>query len=321
MDETALTIRENEVADYSGVAERVHPISEASVVQTAPGPEPTDLTLYSSKKITVIGLRHHSPSVGVVIIRPEHFGLMWWQGQKDVRINGELARSTKLYTQGEQDGFHVSGGERTTMGIAVRRDDLIETLAALRGVTPEDILLKHAVLQLSPEATNRFRSGINLYIQNAMEPGKDWTAGAELEDPGESIFGQLVDAFLHSAPERLREDKPYPPEKIVRKAEERFYAAEEAPISLADLCLAAGVSQSTLYRAFYQVCDQPPLAYFRKRRLSSARRKLVNSSAVRGAVKHIALSTGLTELGRFSVEYRRLYGESPSTTLNRNLHL
>ncbi len=88
---------------------------------------------------------------------------------------------------------------------------------------------------------------------------------------------------------------------------------------MADLCCAAGVSQSTLYRAFDAVCGEPPLSYFHKRRLADARRSLTNLPACRGAVKRAALAAGLTEFGRFSVEYRELFGESPSATLSRNV--
>ena len=65
------------------------------------------------------------------------------------------------------------------------------------------------------------------------------------------------------------------------------------------------------------MCDVSPLAYFHKRRLGNARRNLIHSAPGRGAVKNAALSAGLTELGRFSVEYRKLFGESPSATLGR----
>jgi AraC-like DNA-binding protein len=79
-----------------------------------------------------------------------------------------------------------------------------------------------------------------------------------------------------------------------------------------------GVSQSSLHLAFYSVCGEPPLAYFHKRRLMRARSALLNSAPERSAVKRAALDVGFTELGRFSVEYRRLFGESPSVTLNRS---
>lgn len=203
------------------------------------------------------------------------------------------------------------------MGIAVLRKELVETVAALRGVGPEDVTLEHSALELSPAAATRFRTRLVELIGNASKRGRQSTAHGGISDRSEEIFGLLVDAYLHARPERSRRRGPRQPERIVRAAEERYFAAEGAAISLADLCAAAGVSQRTLYRAFRQVCSEPPLAYFHKRSLTKARTLLLRSRPRRGAVKRAALSAGMTQLGRFSVQYRRLFGEAPSTTLTK----
>ena len=134
------------------------------------------------------------------------------------------------------------------------------------------------------------------------------------------VFGLVTDAYLSAHPDRGRRTAwANPPEQIVRKAEDRFVVAAAGAISLADLCTAAGASKSSLYMAFHTVCGEPPLAYFRKRRLMQARSILLNAAIDRSAVKRTALAVGFTELGRFSVEYRRFFGESPSVTLNKSL--
>lgn len=127
----------------------------------------------------------------------------------------------------------------------------------------------------------------------------------------------MMDVFL-SADQRKTPTREviFRPDRIVRLAEEHFMAAEGSPVSLADLCAAAGVSKSTLYAAFHRVCGQSPLSYFHKRRLNRARIQLLESPLQRGAVKRVAIETGFTESGRFASEYRRLFGESPSATLN-----
>ena len=312
-------LRKDEVVDYRSTAESLLPLSEASVVQLQPGPAPTNLEVFSSDKISVLGLHHHTASVGVVVLKPDRFGFMWWDGNEECRINGQVARRTQIYTQGKQDGFHAAGGARRTMGIVARRNELIETLAALRGVGPEDVLLDRAALELSPEAAIRFRHGINGILRKSSGPKSGRSAAMGAVDPSEAIFGLLIDAYLRAPLVRLRDDRPRRTELIVRRAEERFFASQGASVSLADLCAATGVSQSTLYRAFNAVCGEPPLAYFYKRRLTEARRRLVNSPAYRGAVKRAALAAGFTEFGRFSVDYRQLFGESPSATLNGNV--
>ena len=85
------------------------------------------------------------------------------------------------------------------------------------------------------------------------------------------MIGLLTDAYLHALPGSLSQtERISRPERIVRLAEERFMAADGKPISLADLCAAAGVGKSILYKAFHIVCGQPPLTYFKKRRLVQA---------------------------------------------------
>lgn len=312
-------LHKDAIIDYRGTAESVLPVSEASVVQLRPGPEPTNLEIFSSDKLSVLGLQHHAASVGVVVMKPEFFAFMWWDGNEDCRINGRPVSYTEIYTQGAQDGFHAAGGVRRTVGVAVRRSDLIEILAALRGVGPEDVLLKRTALKLSPEAAFRFRSSVDVLLKEAIRHRRVSSASAATVDLSEAIFGLLVDAYLRSPPVLQRDDRPRRPEQIVRQAEERFFESQGAKVSLADLCAATGVSQSTLYRAFDAVCGEPPLAYFHKRRLSEARRVLLNSPAFRGGVQHAALAAGLSEFGRFSVEYRQLFGEPPSATLTRNV--
>ena len=287
-------------------------------MQLEPGPAPTNLEVFSSDKISVLGLRHHTASVGVVVIKANCFGFMWWDGTEECRVNGQVARRTQIYTQGKQNGFHAAGGARRTMGIIVRRNELVETLAALRGVGPEDVLLDCAALELSREAASRFRLGINGILRKAAGPNPGRAAGFDAVEASEAIFGLIVDAYMNSAPGLHRDTRARRPEQIVRRAEERFVESTGAGMSLADLCAATGVSQSTLYRAFDAVCGVPPLAYFHKRRLTEARKLLVKLPPHRGAVKHAALAAGLTEFGRFSIEYRQLFGESPSTTLSRN---
>ncbi len=106
--------------------------------------------------------------------------------------------------------------------------------------------------------------------------------------------------------------------QIVRRAEEYVYDQNPTVrVSLVDLCRAAGVGKTSLYRAFHSLCGEPPLSYFRRRRLMKARTLLLRSGDERAAVKRCALEAGFRELGRFASEYRQLFGELPSEALRR----
>jgi len=93
--------------------------------------------------------------------------------------------------------------------------------------------------------------------------------------------------------------------------------AEPARVTITELCQAAGVSERTLQYAFREVFNTTPLAFLRRQRFHAARRQLLASKDKVATVSQIAVAQGFYELGRFAVEYRRLFGEMPSETLRR----
>lgn len=89
------------------------------------------------------------------------------------------------------------------------------------------------------------------------------------------------------------------------------------PISIADLCIGLNVSPRTLHKAFIKIMGMAPHAFFQKRRLSQAYQMLLKADSREFRVTDIAARLGFSELGRFSGQYRALFGESPSATIRR----
>jgi AraC-like DNA-binding protein len=91
---------------------------------------------------------------------------------------------------------------------------------------------------------------------------------------------------------------------------------DDAP-SLPALCSALGVPERTLRMYCAEFLGHGPIEYARLRRLNRARTTLLRADHDVTGVAEIARSHGFSELGRFAVAYRRLFGETPLATLLR----
>lgn len=101
--------------------------------------------------------------------------------------------------------------------------------------------------------------------------------------------------------------------RIVRRCVEYAEAVERRP-SISELCLAAGVSERRLRKAFVSTFDTPPWLFFRHWALSKAHRRLTTGDSPAPSVTDVATELGFSHLGRFAEYYRATYGVSPSTT-------
>src|ERR1700675_2201911 len=107
-----------------------------------------------------------------------------------------------------------------------------------------------------------------------------------------------------------------PPPRGVRRALEAMHANAGHGWSVKELAAVAGVSGRTLQRQFLSFVGKAPRTVLRDINFDQARRELLQRSAGVKVVD-VALRCGFPHSGRFSVEYRRRYGETPSQTLKR----
>ena len=100
-------------------------------------------------------------------------------------------------------------------------------------------------------------------------------------------------------------------------AEQYMRANAHLPLSLGDVCRAAGVNARTLQHSFRKRRDCTPMQFLRNLRMEEVRHGLLepaDSTSVTGE----AARWGFLHFGRFSHEYRALYGELPSETLRKS---
>lgn len=111
-----------------------------------------------------------------------------------------------------------------------------------------------------------------------------------------------------------RTSSPLP--RGVRRALDEMRSNAGRDWNLTELAEAAGLSSRTLQRQFRMFLGKTPRAALRDVRFESARRELLRGLPD-AKVMDIALRCGFPHCGRFSVEYRHRFGETPSQTLKR----
>jgi AraC-like DNA-binding protein len=107
--------------------------------------------------------------------------------------------------------------------------------------------------------------------------------------------------------------------QIVDLIEDMAREQADEPLHIDHICRTAGVSQRTLRNAFHVVYGSSPYRHLRAMRMSEARKALLSPASPTQTVTEVAMHFGFLELGRFSVEYRRAFGECPSATLRRGV--
>src|SRR5450631_1814775 len=104
--------------------------------------------------------------------------------------------------------------------------------------------------------------------------------------------------------------------QIMDGFEQWIEAHPDQPAHLLEVCADLDISARSLTLCCQDHLRMSPMRYLWLRRMNLARRELQEAQAPE-TVTTIALSFGFSHLGRFSVEYRNLFGEPPSQTLAR----
>jgi AraC-like DNA-binding protein len=150
----------------------------------------------------------------------------------------------------------------------------------------------------------------------AQAKNADWTQET-LEEAVQDVSERLIRCLRRNPPQG-RGGNAGARSLVVRRAEQFFRCHVGEPVSIAQLSTIAGVSERSLRNAFYQVCTTSPKRYLKLWQLHEVRRALRGGERPPVSVTDVATLHGFFELGRFAGEYKALFGEAPSQTLQRS---
>ena len=105
----------------------------------------------------------------------------------------------------------------------------------------------------------------------------------------------------------------------MQKAREYIEAHLREQVRVDAICRYAGTTLKSLERVFARELGMSPQKYVKIRRLNEAHHLLWHTTSRQDIrIADVAIGCGFVHLGRFSVDYRRYFGELPRETLQRH---
>lgn len=128
------------------------------------------------------------------------------------------------------------------------------------------------------------------------------------------LLAMLLSHQPHDRQPLLAHQCPPVAPRSVRRVEEYLVAHCDQAVTPESLAALAGVSVRSLFLGFQRYRGTSPMRLLRQLRMQRVHQELLQAPE-QARVTDIALRWGFCHLGRFSLEYRATYGESPSETL------
>ena len=205
------------------------------------------------------------------------------------------------------------GSERVT--VSLTKSAIMGQLASLLGDAPVRPLEFSPGIDLTCAEGQRFSRHVRLLIADLDDPALCHNA-LLLGMYEQLIVTGLLLCQCNTYTDALNRLEKNAAPRDVKRAIDYMQAHLDAPIMLADLVAASGVPGRTLLKHFNDHRGTTPMRYLRDARLGRVREALLRAEAGE-SVTQVAMTWGFHHLGRFAIEYRRRFGESPSETCRR----
>ncbi|MFI4917388.1 MAG: helix-turn-helix domain-containing protein [Phycisphaerales bacterium JB060] len=239
---------------------------------------------------------------------------------RPTEINGVRVTDdhVQVYPEGVEFFYHAQPGTRWT-AVQARREDIQATAHTLLGRGVEVSARQVTNLTIDPHA----RAALAAITTTACQPAYSVLDPADLDTTDEAFFADVVLEVIAELLDLAQRDDAFDEHQIrihqrlglVRRAQDAMRQDIAAPYDSAALCATLGVPERTLQLAFQRTLAMSPSRWLHTARLHEARRRLCHADPLRETVAAIASCCGLGHAGRFSCNYARLFGETPSRTL------
>jgi len=288
---------------------------DVEIVVTRPGDYRAELKRLNLHKLWMQRTWQNLPFVAPSSLREPRVSYLFLahDRQPPVGVFGKEVSAGEMCGGSIGDEYHVrTSAESCFASMSLSLDDFAAAGSVLIG---GDIvaLSKKKVVRPPPQLMSR--------LLNLHQAACDLTTTAPEIFAHPEVSKSLEQALIPALVACLSNDATRPSavrgQRVMCKFEELIKAAPGTPLYLIDVCKAIGVTSRTLRYHCQEFLGMSPQRYLWHRRMTLARRQLMRLERGATTVTNIATGCGFGELGRFAVQYRVLFGETPSETLRR----
>lgn len=296
--------------------------------------------LYASATLEPLGRETFGCELHAVVCGPVQVVKAEWPGGGRMLASAILDRYILSSSDRNSSGGHQSGepfsivpGRRGAMfspgqhgavqadagfqgrSVTIERGALETHFRALTGRDLPGPLVFDVALSFEDGPGIALRNIVSLFRHEVQRPGASplWLVGLR-----DALFTSILANARHTASYLLDTPPPRVAQGCVRRAEEFITAHAAEPITVADIVAASGVPERSLRAAFQSSRGVSPMELLRHKRLEIARTRLTEPEPGT-TVAGVVTALGLGNPGRFSADYKKRFGVTPSQTLAAGL--
>lgn len=193
---------------------------------------------------------------------------------------------------------------------------LLRKLTAILGAKPKQPIVFCPVLKMDSSLAQGLRE-LTFFLVRQLDAPKTTLPPFAIGELEHSIMSTLLYATEHNYNEVLEKQVADDIPALVRRVEDLIEASGMKKINTEELFKETEVSARVIYRTFQRHRGYSPMAFAKMVRLRHANTKLRaadNETTVTG----VALECGFSSLGHFARQYREIFKEFPSETLDKS---
>ena len=241
------------------------------------------------------------------IVQPGALWLGFAARQQECRINGKNVAANELMIRPGNCEFElITPDDFDIFGIVINQQ------ALLKSARQQQLALTQEHLRFDKRQWDQQKlQALRQQVLHMLAPCRQ---SIHQQQP---LLQSVLDLLVQAPPKDT--DKPSFRRRKAAVETVQQYVKEHynRAISISELCDLVHMSRRSLQYSFEDVIGNSPLQYLKNFRLNAARRQLINGLAEHQSIAAVAADHGFWHAAQFAADYKHLFGENPSSTVNR----